>query len=74
MILNQVHSEVSFPLHIEEGTSLTIEKILVKAKKLKKEKGMQLMVVDYLQLMNGNEKTREQEISKISQRLKNYCN
>ena len=70
MILNQVHSEVSFPLHIEEGTSLTIEKILVKAKKLKKEKGMKLMVVDYLQLMNGNEKTREQEISKISRGLK----
>lgn len=70
MILTHLHSKVSFPLHIEEGTSLTIEKILVKAKKLKKEKGIKLMVVDYLQLMNGNEKTREQEISKISRGLK----
>lgn len=62
--------ENGIPLHIDDTSSLTIQTILVKAKKLKKTKGIEMLVVDYLQLMTGNSKNREQEISKISRGLK----
>jgi replicative DNA helicase len=43
-----------------------------KCRKLKLEKGLDLIIIDYLQLMSGNSKTesRQQEISEISRSLK----
>ncbi len=60
------------PFYIDDTPSLSIEHLQIKAKRLKNKHKIQLVVVDYLQLMtcsnkNGN---REQEISKISRGLK----
>lgn len=62
----------SMPFYIDDTPSLSIEHLQIKAKRLKNKHNIQLVVVDYLQLMtcadkNGN---REQEISKISRGLK----
>ena len=63
------------PLYIEDQEpNLNINTLTLKAKKLKKEKGIQIIFVDYLQLMKGVDsksgRNREQEISEISRGLK----
>ena len=57
---------------ILDDTSTTIGEIRSKCRKLKLEKDIQLVIIDYLQLMNGNGKSdsRQQEISEISRALK----
>lgn len=62
-----------YPLYIDEQAGLTITRLRNKAIKLKREKGIELLVVDYLQLCEGEtngKENREQEISKISRGLK----
>ena len=58
------------PFHIDDTSSLNIQTLRVKAKKLVKNHNVKMIIVDYLQLMDGNSKNREQEISKISRGLK----
>lgn len=61
------------PLYIDDTPSLSIVRLRSKAFRLKREKKIELIVVDYLQLMEGaddNNFNREQEISKISRGLK----
>ncbi len=62
----------AMPLFIDDTPSLSIEHLQLKAKRLKNKHKIQLVVVDYLQLMTSNDKkgNREQEISKISRGLK----
>ncbi len=57
---------------ILDDTSTTIGEIRSKCRKLKLEKDIQLVIIDYLQLMNGSGKSdsRQQEISEISRALK----
>ena len=58
------------PLYIDDKT-FTLEDLKTKARKLKREKGIQLLVIDYLQLMKGEKGgNREGEISHISRSLK----
>lgn len=60
------------PLFIDESASLSTFEFKSKARKLVQEKGIKLIIVDYLQLMSSeNSKTsREQQISEISRTLK----
>ena len=57
---------------ILDDTATTIGEIRSKCRKLKMENDIQLVIIDYLQLMNGNGRTdsRQQEISEISRALK----
>lgn len=57
---------------ILDDTATTIGEIRSKCRKLKLEKDIQLVIIDYLQLMNGDGRTdsRQQEISEISRSLK----
>lgn len=57
---------------ILDDTSTTIGEIRSKCRKWKLENDIQLVIIDYLQLMNGNGRTdsRQQEISEISRALK----
>jgi replicative DNA helicase len=59
-------------IFIDDDPGLTIMKLRAKARRLKKKYGIGLILVDYLQLMSGddNKGNREQEISKISRGLK----
>jgi replicative DNA helicase len=60
------------PLFIDDSSSLTIMEMRAKARRLKAEHGLSLLVVDYLQLMSGygRAENRVQEISGISRGLK----
>ncbi len=57
---------------IDDDPSMDIMKLRTKARKIKKEYGMDVMFVDYLQLMHSRERheSRQQEISDISRSLK----
>lgn len=57
-------------LYIDDTAELTIKTLRIKVKRLIQKYGVEMVVIDYLQLMEGNEKNREQEISKISRGLK----
>ncbi len=60
------------PIFIDDSSALTIMQMRAKARRLKAEHGLGLLVVDYLQLMSGygRYENRNQEISSISRGLK----
>ncbi len=61
------------PIYIDDTPGIKVMDIRTKCRKLKMEKKIGLIVIDYLQLIQGNSKrggTREQEISEISRSLK----
>ena len=63
------------PLFIEDTPALSIMQIRAKARRLKMEKGLDLMIVDYLQLVSGQGRfeNRTQEVSYISRGLKSIA-
>ena len=62
----------NMPLYIDDTPALSIMELRGKARRLKAEHGLGLIVVDYLQLMRAGAKveSREKEISEISRSLK----
>jgi replicative DNA helicase len=63
----------SLPLYIDDTPGLTIAALRTRARRLKRQKGIGMVVVDYLQLLQGtgrNNENRVQEISEISRGLK----
>lgn len=60
------------PLFIDDTGALTLFELRNKARKLKREEKIELIIIDYLQLMVGGDKggNREQEISAISRGIK----
>ena len=61
-------------LYIDDTSGITAPELRSKCRKLKLEKGLDLVIIDYLQLMEGSGKrkgeNRQQEISDISRSLK----
>jgi replicative DNA helicase len=62
----------SAPLYIEDTPGLTMSQMRAKARRLKAEKDICLLIVDYLQLIKGDgrHESRAQEVSAISHALK----
>lgn len=60
------------PIYIDDTPGISVMEVRGKARKLKAEKGLDLVIVDYLQLMQSNKRSenRQQEISEISRSLK----
>lgn len=59
------------PIYIDDTPGITVLELRAKARRLKAEKNLGLVIVDYLQLMQGhNSESRQQEISEISRSLK----
>ena len=61
------------PIYIDDTPGISIAEIRAKCRRLKLEKNIGLIVIDYLQLIQGSGKknsSREQEISEISRSLK----
>ena len=61
------------PLYMDDTPSLSIFELRSKARKLVREHGIKLIIIDYLQLMNAQGSSfgsREQEVSIISRNLK----
>lgn len=62
------------PLYIDDTPGLTVTELRTKARRLQIDKGIKLIVVDYLQLMHGSTRdNRVQEVAEISQGLKNLA-
>ncbi|TMV49708.1 replicative DNA helicase [Paenibacillus mesophilus] len=60
-------------IFIDDSPSITVHEIRAKCRRLKKEKGLGLILIDYLQLIQGRGKAgenRQQEVSEISRTLK----
>lgn len=60
------------PLFIDDTAAISILEMKAKSRRLKAEKGLGLIIVDYIQLMSAgnNNDSREREISEISRSLK----
>lgn len=63
------------PLFIDDTPAISILDARAKARRLKSERGLDLLIIDYLQLMKGIKRTenRQQEVSEISRSLKSLA-
>lgn len=59
-------------IYIDDSPSVTVADIRAKCRRLKKERGLGMILIDYLQLIHGRGKgdNRQQEVSEISRTLK----
>lgn len=78
--IQQIHSKITelaeAPLFIDDTAGLSVFELRAKARRLKAQHNIQLLIIDYLQLMSGggdNKGNREQEISMISRSLKSIA-
>jgi replicative DNA helicase len=64
----------SLPLYVDETGGLSISQLTARARRLKRQKGLDLIVVDYIQLLQGSGKrgndNRVQEVTEITTSLK----
>lgn len=62
------------PLYIDETGGLTIAQLAARARRLKRQRGLDLMVIDYIQLLQGSSKRaaegRVHEVTEITTNLK----
>jgi replicative DNA helicase len=77
----QMHSRIdkltNAPIYIDDTPALSILELRAKCRRLKQQHDIQMIVIDYLQLMTGDSSkgngNREQEIGSISRSLKNLA-
>ncbi len=72
-LMTRIKNLYSAPIYIDDSPGLSILELRTKARRLVREKGVQFIVIDYLQLMNASGMrfgSREQEVSMISRSLK----
>ncbi|HEY0329496.1 MAG TPA: replicative DNA helicase [Rhodopseudomonas sp.] len=63
----------SLPLFVDETGGLSISQLTARARRLKRQKGLDLIIVDYIQLLQGSGKrsdNRVQEVTEITTSLK----
>src|SRR5204863_9339486 len=62
------------PFYIDETGGLTVAQLAARARRLKRQKGMDLLVIDYIQLLSGSsrraQENRVQEVTEITTNLK----
>lgn len=64
---------LSLPIYIDDTPSISINNLRIKAKMMKLKHNIDILFVDYLQLIIAEGGNREQEISKISRGLKSIA-
>jgi replicative DNA helicase len=69
------HKLIEAPIYIDDTPAQSVLEIRAKARRLKSERDIGMIVIDYLQLMQGpaNIESREREISHISRSLKSLA-
>ena len=62
------------PLYVDETGGLSVAQLAARARRLKRQRGLDLLVIDYLQLLQGStrrsQENRVQEITEITTKLK----
>lgn len=72
-LMGRIKQLYSAPLYIDDTPSLSVFELRTKARRLVREHGIKMIIIDYLQLMNASGMkfgSREQEVSTISRSLK----
>ncbi len=70
-LVSKIHHLVDSPLYIDDTPALGIMELRARARLMKREHNIEMIVVDYLQLMHAPKaESREREISMISRGLK----
>lgn len=75
---HRIHRLTNAPIYIDDTPALSILELRAKCRRLKAQHDIQMIVIDYLQLMTGDTGgkgagNREQEIAMISRSLKNLA-
>ena len=73
ILMSRVKQLYSAPIYVDDTPSLSIFELRTKARRLVREHGVKMIIIDYLQLMNATGMkfgSREQEVSTISRSLK----
>src|ERR1700684_3694067 len=63
----------SLPLYVDDTGGLSISQLTARARRLKRQKGLDVIVIDYIQLLQGSGKrsdNRVQEVTEITTNLK----
>ncbi|HWW49745.1 MAG TPA: replicative DNA helicase [Xanthobacteraceae bacterium] len=63
----------SLPFYVDETGGLSISQVMARARRLKRQRGLDLLVIDYIQLLSGSGKrsdSRVQEVTEITTGLK----
>jgi len=73
--INKLRSNIGtigeLPIYIYDQYSLTVHELITQARRMKKKHNVGLLIIDYLQLIQGsNGMIREQQIAEISRKLK----
>ena len=71
-LLRAIHKLQETPMFIDDTANITVTQMRSQARRLQAEqsKGLGLIVIDYLQLMEGSSDNRVQELSRITRSLK----
>ena len=71
-LLNSAVKQSDIELYIDDTSGIAVGEVRSKLRKLKASKGLDIVVIDYMQLMTTTQRTenRQQEISAISRELK----
>lgn len=72
-LMSRIKNLYSAPMYIDDTANLSVFELRTKARRLVREHGIKLIIIDYLQLMNASGMkfgSREQEVSTISRSLK----
>lgn len=61
---------VNSPIHIERANGMTVGQVCAVARRLKQRHNIRLIVIDYIQLLNGTGDNREQQVSSVAKGIK----
>jgi replicative DNA helicase len=73
LVLNAAHVISSASIHINDRGGTTMSQIAASARRCKSRHGLDLIVIDYLSLVNGQKKkgeSRQEEVAGVSRRIK----
>jgi len=76
-LLRATHKMQQVPLYIDQTGGISIAQLAARARRLKRQRGLDVLVIDYVQLMSGSSKragdNRVQEITEITTGLKSLA-
>ena len=72
----RINNLIGAPIYVDDTPGLSVFELRTKARRLVREKGVKVIMIDYLQLMNANGmrfSSRQEEVSTISRSLKSLA-
>lgn len=70
LVMEAANDIANLPLYIDDSSGVSIDYVRREARRIYADSGLDLIMVDYMQLMTGTGNNREQEIAYISRNLK----